>query len=152
MHSDDTPVPVLARGKTDTGRARVYVRDDAPFGGADLRAALFRYSWNRSGNHPVGRLRGFAGILQADVYAAYNRLYEPGRSPGPVTEALSWAHGRRRFYELADIAANKRRGKRAPLISWLALEAVTRIDELFGEVVHHHDVAGLRVGTSTCST
>ena len=33
LHGDDTPVPVLARGKTATGRAWVYVRDDAPFGG-----------------------------------------------------------------------------------------------------------------------
>ena len=48
-----------------------------------------------------------------------------------MTEALCWAHGRRKFYELADIAANKRRGKRAPPISPLALEAVTRIDVLF---------------------
>ena len=69
LHGDDTPVPVLARGKTDTGRAWVYVRDDAPFGGADPPAALFRYSRNRSGDHPVEHLRGFAGILQADVYA-----------------------------------------------------------------------------------
>ena len=107
------------------------MRDDAPFGGADPPAALFRYSRNRSGDHPVEHLRGFAGILQADAYAGYLRLYEPGRSPGPVTEALCWSHGRRKFYELADIAANKRRGKRAPPISPLALEAVRRIDALF---------------------
>ena len=44
LHGDDTPVPVLARGKTATGRAWVYVRDNAPFGGADPPAALFRYS------------------------------------------------------------------------------------------------------------
>ena len=43
----------------------------------------------------------------------------------------SWAHGRRKFYELADIAANKKRGKRAPPISPPALEAVKRIDVLF---------------------
>ena len=48
-----------------------------------------------------------------------------------MIEALCWAHGRRKFYELADIAANKRRGKRAPPISPLALEAVKRIDVLF---------------------
>ena len=35
LHGDDTPVPVLAKGKTDTARAWVYVRDDAPFGGPD---------------------------------------------------------------------------------------------------------------------
>ena len=33
LHGDDTTVPVLAKGKTDTGRCWVYVRDDKPFGG-----------------------------------------------------------------------------------------------------------------------
>ena len=131
LHGDDTPVPVLAKGKTDIARAWVYVRDDAPFAGPDPPAALFRYPRDRSGDHPVEHLRTFTGILQADAYAGYRRLYEHGRSPGPVTEALCWAHGRRKFYELADIAANKRRGKRAPPISPLALEAVKRIDALF---------------------
>ena len=99
--------------------------------GPDPPAALFRYSRDRSGDHPVEHLRSFAGILQADAYAGYRRLYEPGRSPGPVTEALCWAHGRRKFYELADIAAAKRRDKSAPPISPLALEAMMRIDALF---------------------
>ena len=131
LHGDDTPVPVLAKGKTATGRAWVYVRDDRPFAGPDPPAALFRYSRDRSGDHPVEHLRTFAGILQADAYAGYRRLYEPGRSAGPVTEALCWSHGRRKFYELADIATGKRRGKSAPPISPLALEAVKRIDALF---------------------
>ena len=131
LHGDDTPVPVLAKGKTDTARAWVYVRDDAPFAGPDPPAALFRYSRDRSGDHPAEHLRTFAGILQADAYAGYRRLYMLGRSPGPVIEALCWSHGRRKFYELADIAVNKRRGKRAPPISPLALEAVKRIDALF---------------------
>ena len=107
------------------------MRDDAPFGGPDPPAALFRYARDRSGDHPLEHLQTFAGILQADAYAGYRRLYAAGRSTGPVTEALCWAHGRRKFYELADIAANKRRGKRAPPISPLALEAVKRIDALF---------------------
>ena len=131
LHGDDTPVPVLARGKTDTGRAWVYVRDDRPFGGPDPPAALFHYSRNRSGDHPVEHLRGYAGILQADAFAGYNRLYEPARSPGPVTEAACFSHARRKFYELADIAAGKRRGRNAPPISPLAMEAVKRIDALF---------------------
>ena len=57
MHGDDTPVPVLAAGKTDTARAWVHVRDDAPFGGSDPPAALFRYSPDRSGDHPVEHLQ-----------------------------------------------------------------------------------------------
>ena len=92
LHGDDTTVPVLAKGKTDTARAWVYVRDDAPFAGLDPPAALFRYARDRSGDHPVEHLRTFTGILQADAYAGYRRLYEPGRSPGPVTEALCWAY------------------------------------------------------------
>src|SRR5919199_5779640 len=31
LHGDDTTVPVLAKGKTDTGRLWTYVRDDRPF-------------------------------------------------------------------------------------------------------------------------
>src|SRR5271154_628319 len=34
LHGDDTTVPVLAKGKTGTGRLWIYVRDDKPFGGA----------------------------------------------------------------------------------------------------------------------
>ena len=131
LHGDDTPVPVLAKGKTATARAWVYVRDDAPFGGPDPPAALFHYSRDRSGDHPVEHLRTFTGILQADIYAGYNRLYAAGRSPGPVTEAACWAHSRRKFFELADIAASRGRGKNAPPISPLALEAVKGIDVLF---------------------
>ncbi len=130
LHGDDTPVPVLARGKTDKGRAWVYVRDDRPFGGPDPPAALFRYSRNRSGDHPVEHLESFAGILQADSFAGYNRLYAATRLPGPVTEVPCWAHGRRKFFERADIAAGKGR-RNAPPISPLAMEAVKRIDLLF---------------------
>ena len=131
LHGDDTPVPVLARGKCATARAWAYVRDDRPFGGPDPPAVLFRYSRDRSGDHPVEHLKSFAGILQADLYAGFNRLYAAARSPGPVTEAPCWSHARRKFFELADIAASKRRGKTAPPISPVALEAVKRIDLLF---------------------
>jgi len=131
LHGDDTPVPVLAKGRCATGRAWVYVRDDRPFGGPDPPAALFRYSRDRSGDHPVEHLERFTGILQADIYAGYNPLYVAGRSPGPVTEAACWAHSRRKFFDLADIAARKWRGKDPPPVSPLALEAVKRIDVLF---------------------
>ncbi len=131
LHGDDTPVPVLARGRCATGRAWVYVRDDRPFGGPDPPAALFRYSRDRSGDHPVAHLKTFAGIFQADIYAGYNALYEADRSPGPIVGGACWAHSRRKFFDLADIAARKRRGKDPPPVSPLALEAVKRIDVLF---------------------
>ena len=64
LHGDDTTVPVLAKGKTDTGRLWVYVRDDAPFGGPAPPAALFHYSRDRRGEHPRAHLVSWAGILQ----------------------------------------------------------------------------------------
>jgi transposase len=134
LHGDDTIVPVMAKGKTDTGRSWVYVRDDRPFGGPAPPAAVFYYSRDRSGGHPQGHLASYAGILQADAYGGYGKLYEPGRSPGPVTEAACWSHARRKFFVLADIAASARRkaqGKTPAVISPIALEAVQRIDTLF---------------------
>jgi transposase len=134
LHGDDTTVPVLARGKTDLGRCWVYVRDDRPFGGPAPPAAMFYYSRDRGGAHPVRHLAGYAGILQADAYSGYNKLYEADRRPGPIIEAGCWVHARRPFFLLADIEANSRRkaeGKTAGVISPLALEAVRRIDTLF---------------------
>ena len=131
LHGDDTTVPILAKGKTTTGRVWVYVRDDRPFGGQAPPAALFYASRDRTAEHPERHLAGYGGILQADAYAGYGRLYDANRSPGPVTEALCWAHSRRKFFELADIAKSARRGMSAAPISPLALEAVKRIDALF---------------------
>jgi Transposase IS66 family len=47
--ADDTTVPVLARGKTSTGRLWTYVRDDRPFAGPEPPAAAFFYSRDRGG-------------------------------------------------------------------------------------------------------
>lgn len=43
-------------------------------------------------------------------------------APGPLTQALCWVHARRKFFVLADIAANGKRGKdAAPLSRGLAI-------------------------------
>jgi len=134
LHGDDTTVPVLAKGKTDTGRCWVYVRDDRPFGGAAPPAAMFYYSRDRAGEHPQAHLATYAGIFQADAYSGYNKLYEPDRKPGPILEAACWAHARRPFFAMADLAENARRkaqGQTPGVISPLAMEAVRRIDALF---------------------
>jgi transposase len=131
LHGDDTTVPILAKGKTVKGHIWTYVRDDRPFGGRAPRAALYYASRDRRHEHPTRHLHGFTGILQADAYSGYNELYEPSRAEGPVTAALCWAHARRQFFELADIAANARRDRQAAAISPVALEAVKRIDALF---------------------
>ena len=70
------------------------------------------------------------GILQSDAYAGFGEFYAAGRWPGSATQALCWAHARRKFFELADIAANTR-NRSAGVISPIALEAVTRIDATF---------------------
>ena len=134
LHGDDTTVPVLAEGKTDTGRCWVYVRDDKPFGGAGPPAAMFYYSRDRKGEHPQAHLAGYSGILQADAYDGYNKLYLPGRSPGPIWEAACWVHARRPFFAMADIEENARRkasGKKEIPLSPIAVEVVRRIDALF---------------------
>jgi transposase len=129
VHGDETPVPVLAKHETRKGRLWTYVRDDKPFAGPAPPAAVFFYSRDRTAQHPENHLRDYAGILQADAYAGYNRLYEAGRKPAPITEASCWAHGRRKFYELADVTAKA--GGKLAVIAPLAFEAVKRIDGLF---------------------
>jgi len=134
LHGDDTTVPVLAKGKTDTGRIWVYVRDDKPFGGQAPPGAVFYYSRDRAGEHPQAHLAGYSGIFQADAYGGYGKLYDPGRNAGPILEAACWVHARRPFFVMADLAENARRkaqGKKPAVISPLALEAVRRIDALF---------------------
>ncbi len=131
LHADDTTVPILAKGKTITGHIWTYVRDDRPFGGPAPPAALYYASRDRRHEHPERHLAGFGGIVQADAYNGYNTLYDPARAGGGATSALCWSHARRKFFELADIATNARRGKHAAAISPIALEAVKRIDALF---------------------
>jgi transposase len=120
IHADDTTVPVLAKGKCRTGRLWTYVRDDRPFAGTAAPAAAFFYSADRGGVHPDAHLATYTGLMQADAYAGFNRLYEAGRKPGPIVEAVCWAHARRKFFDLARL--NK---------SPIAIEAVKRIDALF---------------------
>jgi transposase len=134
LHADDTTVPVLAEGKTDTGRCWIYLRDDKPFGGTGPPAAIFYYSRDRRGEHPQGHLAGYSGILQADAYDGYNKLYLPGRGRGPILEAACWVHARRPFFAMADLEENARRkaaGKKEIPLSPIAIEIVRRIDALF---------------------
>lgn len=88
---------------------------------------LFHCSRDRRGVHPQAHLAGDRGILQPDAYAGFGELYVATRADGALTEALCWAHKRRRFFELADLA----RPGRIP--APLALEAVRRIDAIFAQ-------------------
>lgn len=98
IHSDDTPMPVLApgNGQTKTARLWVYVRDDRRSGSIAAPAAWFAYTPNRQGQHPQSHLAGFAGVLQADAFAGYDKIYADGR----VREAACMAHARRKIHDL----------------------------------------------------
>ncbi|MGC1520491.1 MAG: IS66 family transposase [Steroidobacteraceae bacterium] len=117
IHGDDTPVPVLCpgRGTTKQGRLWTYVRDDRPAGSADPAAVFFRYRPDRKGERPRAHLASFAGVLQADAYAGFDRLYRER-----IKEAACWAHVRRKFYDI-----------HASLASPIALEALERIGRLY---------------------
>src|SRR5580704_4773910 len=119
LHGDDVPVPVLepGRGKTKTGRLWTYVRDDRPAGSKDPAAVWFAYSPDRKGKDPANYLEKYVGILQADGYAGFNKLYETGR----IYEAACWAHVRRKFHDLYQ-------AHRSPI----AKEALDRIGQLYG--------------------
>ena len=123
LHGDDTTVPVLAPGlgRTRTGRLWVYVRDDRPFCGTAAPAAAYFFSPDRAGTHPVQHLASFSGFLQADGYAGFNALYDPGADPtrranAGIIEVACWAHCRRKFFDVWD-------GHKSPV----AKEAIDRI-------------------------
>lgn len=120
VHADDTPVKVLdpGAGKTKSGRLWVYVRDDRPAGSPAPAAAWYRYSPDRKGEHPRDHLKQYHGILQADAYGGWIRLYGSG-----VTEAACWAHARRPRWDLYQSSG------RAP--DSLAAQALRRIRALY---------------------
>ena len=67
------------------------------------------------GERPLRHLALFSGVLQADAYAGFNRLYSER-----IQEAACWAHARRKFY---DIHVQSR--------SPIAAEALARIGRLY---------------------
>lgn len=118
LHADDTPVRVLdpGRGKTREGRFWVYVRDERPCAGEAAPAVAYFYSSDRKGEHPRAHLADFRGVLHADGYAGFDRLFIGGR----MSEAPCMAHVRRKFFDIA--ATNP---------SPIATEALQRIAALY---------------------
>jgi len=98
IHSDDTTIPVLApgNGQTKVARLWVYVRDDRNSGSVEPPAVWFAYSPNRQGLHPQTHLAGFTGVLQADAYPGYDKIFNNGF----VIEAACMAHARRKIHDL----------------------------------------------------
>lgn len=97
VHADDTPVPMLVPGKGKTAQARLwtYVVDDRASAATGPALVWYRFTPDRSGIHPQTELRHFTGLLQADGYAGFDRLYASGR----IHEVACWAHFRRKIFE-----------------------------------------------------
>lgn len=93
LHSDDTPVPVLSKGKTKQGRLWVYVAD----GSHQQAMTVYDYTPTRSQSGPVNFLKEFRGYLQADAYSGYDILYRTNA----IIEVGCLAHARRKFFEVS---------------------------------------------------
>jgi len=98
IHTDDTPVKVQDRRRTQTrtGRFWVYVGDDGH------PQTVFAYTPSRSRDGPMAFLRDWGKdervYLQADAFGGYDGIYA-GDAGGDVTEVACWAHARRKFYD-----------------------------------------------------
>jgi len=129
LHADDTPIRVLDRSLRDKGlgkgvrqgRIWAYVRDQRPWAGSAPPGAVYRFAPNWKEEHVLSHLANARGILQADGYKGYAKLYapEPGGVPR-LREAACWAHLRRDFHDFW--ASNK---------SEIAREALDRIGKLY---------------------
>ncbi len=117
MHTDDTPVDVLepGRGKTKTGRLWVYVFDGSRYLDPNPRAVAYYYSVDRKGAHPAEHLAGFCGVMHADGYGGYKKLYG-----NQIIEAACMAHVRRKIHDVIKLKASP-----------VAEEALTRIGALY---------------------
>ena len=137
VHSDDTPVQVLAPGlgRTRTGRLWTYVVDERPWAGTQAPAAFYRYSPDRKGERPRDHLAGYEGFLHTDAYSGYESLYrsQDGQAP-KIIQVACMAHARRYFFDVHDATKSP-----------VAEEALRRIQELYAiEAEIRGRPAGLR--------
>lgn len=102
-------------GKTKTGRVWVYVFDGSGYQDANPGAIAYYYSPDRKGIHPADHLANFSGVMHADGYGGYKKLYG-----NQIIEAACMAHVRRKFHDVIKL-------KPSPI----AEEALARIGALY---------------------
>jgi transposase len=110
LHSDDTPVPLLAPGGAQKGRAWAWMTPE-------VKLAAYEFTVSRAGIHPQSFLSGWEGYLIADAYTGYDRLFANPQ----LKEVGCWAHARRKFFEVA----------KTQKVPGLAHEAVSRIGAFY---------------------
>jgi transposase len=129
LHADDTPIRVLDRASRDKGlgkgvkkgRIWTYVRDQRPWAGASPPGAVYAFAPDWREEHVHRHLAQTRGILQADGYKGYAKLYGPDPDGRPrLREAACWAHLRRDFHDEWDKTK-----------SAIAREALDRIGALY---------------------
>ena len=129
LHADDTPIRVLDRSLRDQGlgkgvkkgRIWAYVRDQRPWLGPKPPAVVYKFATDWKESHVLEHLSKARGILQADAYKGYAKLYQP--EPDGSTrfkEAACWAHLRRDFHDVYDLTKSE-----------IAREALDRIGALY---------------------
>lgn len=102
LHADDTAIRVLDRSLRDKGlgkgvkkgRIWTYVRDQRPWAGASPPGAVYYFAPDWKEEHVHRHLGQSSGILQADGYKGYGKLYSPG-ADGALYSSL--AHGHSNF-------------------------------------------------------
>jgi transposase len=105
IHTDDTPIAVLAPGygKTRTGRIWVYLTDERPWAGTRAPAVYYRFSPDRKGERPRDHLSSFQGIIQADAFSGYETLARQAGRPGSdaprIMHAACFAQARRKLFD-----------------------------------------------------
>jgi transposase len=126
LHTDDTPIQLLAPGlgRTRTARIWVYLTDERPWRGSRPPAAYYRFSPDRKGERPREHLAGFRGVIQADAFGGYESLARssvpPGANAPVIIHAACMAHARRKLFD--EFERTK---------SPIAEEALRRIGELY---------------------
>ena len=107
--TDDTIMPMLSAGKTQSARMWVYVGDTAhPYN-------VFDFTLNRGRDGPKYFLGDYREVLLADAYGGYDGVVVNNQ----ITRAGCWAHPRRKIIDAEKLAPE------------IAREAVDLIDALF---------------------
>jgi transposase len=87
--TDDTIMPMLAKGKAANARMWVYVGDEAgPYN-------IFDFTLNRGRDGPKYFLKDYRQVLLADAYGGYNGVV----AGNDITRAGCWAHTRRKIVD-----------------------------------------------------
>jgi transposase len=129
LHADDTPIRVLDRSQRDKGlgkgvkkgRIWAYVRDQRPWAGKAPPGAVYRFAPDWKEEHVREHLGQARGILQADGYTGYAKLFAPtADGAAPLHEAACWAHLRRDFHDVWTATKSE-----------IAREALDRIGALY---------------------